>query len=183
MLVRPWFRIRYIGREHIPKGAFVLASNHVSYFDPLCLGFGFWCTLHFMAKSELFECHGKFVGWFLRSCGVFPVRRNTVDTDSISYAADLLKHGKAIAVFPQGGIVKEQGFTPKAGAAMLSARCKVPLLPVSICRKNGFRLFRKITVRIGEPLFPEDETLKSARQMNKALKQTIQAFLEEGHED
>ena len=182
IFVRPLYRIRYIGREHIPKGAFVLASNHVSYFDPLCLGFGFRRTLHFMAKSELFTDYGIFVRVFFRLCSVFPVKRSTADTASVNKAASLLKKGCAVAIFPQGGIVNDNCFTPKSGAALLSARCKVPLLPVSIYSKGKIRPFTRITVRIGEPLWAEDESLRKAKHLNMKLQAKIQSFLEEGHE-
>ena len=170
IFVRPFYRIKYFGRNNVPEGAFVLASNHISYFDPLCLGMGFRRQIFFMAKSGLFEDHGALAGAFLRSCGVFPVVRGSADVTAVSRAEELLEMGKIVGIFPQGGIRRaEDGFEPKAGAALLAARKGVPLLPVFISVKGRIRPFARIKVAIGRPLFAEDASLRAARELNRRL--------------
>ena len=52
-----WLGMQVAGEEHIPeKGAFIVASNHASYFDPPLIGTAMRHHLiHFMAKEELFH--------------------------------------------------------------------------------------------------------------------------------
>ncbi len=180
ILVRPFFRIKYLGRNNLPKGGFILASVHLSYFDPVCLGMGIGRKIFFMAKSELFTEHGFLAGGFLRLCGVFPVKRTSADKGSIDKASELLSRGRIVGIFPQGGIVRGgKSFSPKAGAALLAAKSGVPLVPVHISAPKGIRPFAGITVRIGKPIYSADETLSAARELNKRLKNTIQELSEE----
>ena len=44
------------GREHVPRsGSVIVASNHVSFWDPPMVGAATRRELHFLAKSELFR--------------------------------------------------------------------------------------------------------------------------------
>ena len=77
------FRMKVYGRERIPeKGAFIVAANHASYFDPPLLGTAMSTRLiHFMAKEELFK--NPLMGRFLRYVHTFPVRRGHLDRKAI----------------------------------------------------------------------------------------------------
>jgi 1-acyl-sn-glycerol-3-phosphate acyltransferase len=67
------------GEERIPRrGPVLLASNHVSYLDPLT--FAFVANrrrrhVRFLAKAELFEKRG--LGMLLRAAHQIPVQRGT----------------------------------------------------------------------------------------------------------
>jgi len=93
------FRLQAKGIEHIPKkGGFILASNHVSYLDPIVLGAISPRKLNFMAKEELF-CH-PLISWFLSRVGAFPVKRDSADLSALKYALRRLREGKALILFP-----------------------------------------------------------------------------------
>ncbi len=180
ILIRPFFRIKYIGRENVPKSGFVLCSNHISYFDPVILGFGFRRKIHFMAKSEFFTGRGFFVSFFMKACGVFPVKRNSADLKSADKASELLSAGKIVGIFPQGKIVRKiDSFEPKAGAALIAAKTGAGIIPVSIYTEGKIRLFSRITVRISEPFYTEGATLRDARAAAIKLKEIITRNLEE----
>src|SRR5919199_788968 len=90
------FRLRVRGRENVPpSGGFVLASNHISNFDPWPLGMPLWPRryLRFMAKSELYW-------WPLRlvvdGAGAFPVRRGQRDEEAIRTAVRLCREGHVV---------------------------------------------------------------------------------------
>src|SRR5436190_24163944 len=56
--MRCLYRLRAEGGDNLPaEGGFVLASNHLSNFDPWVLAYPLWPTrrLRSMAKSELFN--------------------------------------------------------------------------------------------------------------------------------
>ena len=180
IIIRPFVRIRYSGRENLPRGAFVLCANHLSRFDPVCLGLGCRRQIRFMAKSELFTDYSPLIRLFLSACGVFAVRRGSADAAAAQKASNLLKRGRIVGIFPQGGIVPlSQGFEPKAGAALLASRNGVPLVPVSIAVRGRIRPFVRMTVCFGQPLVPEGSSLREARLLNRRLKTQIQNSLEE----
>lgn len=185
VIIRPFYRIRIVGREHLPSGAFVLCANHISYFDPVCLGLTLRRPVRFMAKEELFRCGRGIAGLFLRLCGVFPVKRSSADTASVNTAFRLLEKGKIVGIFPQGGIVREERspVRTKGGAALLVTKAQVPLVPVSIYAEGRIRPFVRITVRVGCPLTAEGASLRDARKLNQRLQASLQALWEEGHGD
>ena len=50
------FRIKVTGQENFPKeGGFLLATNHISYYDPLQAGSWAPRQMYFLAKKELFK--------------------------------------------------------------------------------------------------------------------------------
>lgn len=69
---RALFRIRIDGAQRIPQsGAVLLLSNHRSVCDPLFLAMGCPRPIRYMAKSELFDEHGKLSRGLLYRAGGF----------------------------------------------------------------------------------------------------------------
>ncbi len=64
-----------------PEGGVILASNHMSFADPVLLGLSVKRRLYFMAKQELFR--NKFAGAVIRALGAFPVERGAGDGRAI----------------------------------------------------------------------------------------------------
>lgn len=131
-ILKVFFRLKCIGTENIPKsGAVILAPNHISYFDPPVVGMGTSRQTHYMAKEELFK--PKLQGAWMRSIGVFPVRRGTADRKSIRQALDLLEKGKIVCIFPEGtrspdGKLQE----PELGIGLLAMKSRAPILPAAV---------------------------------------------------
>jgi len=137
---RPWlqFGLRWTieGASNIPtSGPVIVASNHVSYLDPLTLA---WVAdrrrrrVRFLAKVELF---GKPVlGTLLRSAHQIPVNRGRSDSaDALSAALAALRAGECVAVFPEGTISED--FEPmrgKSGTARLAQASGVDVVPVGL---------------------------------------------------
>jgi 1-acyl-sn-glycerol-3-phosphate acyltransferase len=153
------FRLRAQGLEYIPrKGGFILASNHISYLDPIVLGAICPRKLNFMAKQELF-CH-PLISWFLSQVGAFPVKRDSADLSSLKYAMRCLKEGKALILFPEGSRRFDSASTePYAGIGFLTAKLYVPVIPVFIegtekALPAGAKFIRpaKISVHFGKQI-------------------------------
>jgi len=153
------FRFEVKGREHIPKkGGFILASNHISYLDPIALGVISFRKLSFMARHDLF-CN-PFFSWLLTACGVFPVKRDSIDSAALKEALRRLKSAHALAIFPEGRRVPE-GTTvrPQAGIGFLAVKADVPVIPVFIkgtgkALPKGAKIIRpeKVFVYIGKQI-------------------------------
>ena len=187
ILIRPFLRIKYIGKENITKnGKLIICSNHISLLDPVIIAMGVRRHIFFMAKSEFFTDKGFFVKYFMKLVGAFPVKRSTADLHSVSDAASLLNQNKQVGIFPQGRIVNDNtSFELKAGAALLAVKTNAPIIPVSIYCENKIRPFSKITVTFGESIVPNQndgkQSVKSARKLTQKIKEQISAQLEAKH--
>jgi 1-acyl-sn-glycerol-3-phosphate acyltransferase len=124
------------GADHIPtSGPAVVASNHVSYLDPLTLAWvadGRGRHVRFLAKAELFDKRG--LGTLLRAAHQIPVRRGHVDAaDALQAAVDALARGECIAVFPEGTISQDlEPMAGKSGTARLARQAGVGIIPVGL---------------------------------------------------
>lgn len=145
---------RVDGKEHVPRsGAFILASNHISYLDPPLVGCYYPRRTQFFAKQELFDM--PIVGSLMRRVKSLPVRRGVVDRRAVEGAVEALKAGGILCVFPEGTRGKEGKFLdPKAGIGKIAMTASVPILPVYIenADKFGQCLVRKrrLIIRYGE---------------------------------
>jgi len=167
VVIRPYFwlihPVRAIGREHIPEGPAVICPNHTTAGDPfyVVFAFGYRWPMRAMAKVEIMRV--PFIGWLLGKAGVFGVDRGTTDVKAVRTAMKFLKEGDKLLMFPEGTRVHDgEDVQAKVGAALFATRTGVPLLPVYIQRKK--RRFRRNTVVIGEPYYPEYEGRKPSEE-------------------
>ena len=151
-------RLEITGLENIPAGGgVVLVSNHISYWDPVVIG----CSIpmsrnvYFMAKHELFTI--PLMGPLIKKLGAFPVKRGGADRSAIRTALSHLENGRMVGIFPEGTRNKgDDMMDPHLGAAMLSTRAGVPVLPVAVMGTRGY--FGKIFMVFGEPMVIQIES-------------------------
>ena len=136
VLCRIWFglilRTKVIGAENIPKdGAFILAANHVSNWDPPFLGTFIDREVCYMGKEELFK--NPIMAAICRGLHVFPVKRGAADKTAIKTAIKILKDGKCFGIFPEGTRSKT-GKLGKAesGVSLIAAMTKAKIIPAAI---------------------------------------------------
>lgn len=144
------FRVRVTGKENVPAdGAFILAVNHKSNFDPAVAAVYCPRKLTFMAKEELFE--NPLFGGLIKRLGAFPISRGRGDVGAIKSAFSILKSGNVLLMFPQGRRMKNGARgTAQTGVAMIAHKMKVPVVPMCISGKYGF--MKKINITFGKPL-------------------------------
>ncbi|NHN28746.1 lysophospholipid acyltransferase family protein [Paenibacillus agricola] len=148
-MFRLFFRLKVIGKEHIPEGKpVILCANHTSNFDPPLLG----CALvgrrvHYMAKAELFDI--PVLGWILPRISAFPVKRGGVSKESIRLSLQLLEENRILGIFPEGSRSNAGGIGKK-GAASLALKSGATVIPSAII--GGYKLFRKMTLIYGKPI-------------------------------
>src|SRR5688572_33334403 len=91
-VVRPAFRVKVVGREHIPKtGAAILASNHLSALDHVVLPMATRRTIVNISKAEHFAKPLK--AWFFRQWGVIKLQRGSGDQAALEAAKQALREG------------------------------------------------------------------------------------------
>jgi glycerol-3-phosphate dehydrogenase (NAD(P)+) len=154
-----YFRLRRLGREHIPDGGVVLAANHRSFLDPFAIGCCLPRPIYFVAKQELFR--NPILGWFLNAMGAFPIRRGESDEESMETARGLLERGEAVVIFPEGTRIRAGSLAkPKRGVGRLALESGAPVVPIAITgserARRGWRIRPvRVHVRCGPPLtFP-----------------------------
>ena len=147
----------------------IIAGNHISTFDPPLIGSLVPREIHFMAKRELFERQP--LRWVVEHLLAFPIDRNRGDTRGIKEALRFLQSGVAIGIFPQG--TRNTGDAAALdGAAFLAQRAGVPLQPVAIWFEG-----RRLRVRFGEPIYPQDKSRAEMRALTETLMARISAML------
>ena len=155
-IMKVFYRYKFINNNSIPnKGAYIIASNHMSFSDPVLLGLGQRRRLFFMAKSELFR--NRFFGALIRALGAFPVERGAGDGKAIKTGEDLIREGNIMTIFIEGGRTKTgELMRPRSGCALVAQQMQVPVIPACITiTGNPKHLFAKRVIHFGEPLTPE----------------------------
>jgi len=155
------FRGYLIGIENIPqKNAFIMVSNHGSLLDPPLLGHALGRNISFMAKVELFKI--PLLGFIIKACGAYPVKRGIVDKNTIKTACKKLSNDNCIGIFIDGTRQKNGRVNkPKQGASLLAFKNQKILLPVAIVNSHRLirfkfciPLFSKIVIKVGQPIQP-----------------------------
>ena len=155
-IMKVFYRYKFINNNSIPhEGAYIIASNHMSFSDPVLLGLGQRRRLFFMAKQELFK--NKFFGGLIRALGAFPVERGAGDGKAIKTGEDLIKEGNVMTIFIEGGRTKTGEFMrPRSGCALVAQQMQVPVIPACITiTGNPKHRFAKRVIHFGDPLTPQ----------------------------
>jgi len=148
--------LKIYGRENVPKtGGFILAPNHISYYDPPFVGCCINRPIHFFAKYELFK--NSFFGAILRRVNALPVKRGVVDRQALKMAIEVIKQGSGLTMFPEGTRSKtDKLLKPKPGLGLIARHAECPIVPAFILNTNKLKscFFRKNRVHIsfGKPL-------------------------------
>ena len=160
ILCRLWFgkilSTKVIGAENIPnEGAFILAANHVSNWDPPFLGTFMDRIVNYMGKEELFK--NPVMAAICRGLNVFPVKRGAADKSAIKNAVKILKSGGCFGIFPEGTRSKT-GKLGKAesGVSVIAAMTKASIIPAAIVGTEKIFShevkFPRLAVVYGKPL-------------------------------
>ena len=168
------FPFRVTGRENIPsEGAAILCSNHVCMLDPLFIAVATRRYIRYISKKELFD--NKFLGWFFRHLGMFPVARGGTDMTAMRTMMAVLKEGGVLGIFPQGHRYRmDDNRTLETGTAVIALRARVPVIPIHV--RGPVRLFRMNEIHIGAPVPLDDLKRIDAPSLAEADNRLIEAI-------
>lgn len=192
-------KIRISGAEKLPReGAFVLAPNHYSEFDPLIVALAVWRigrAPRFMAKESLFKV--PVLGWFLHRTGMIPVARTSSAASAkltMKQSAELVEHGRGVIVYPEGTLTRDPELWPmrgKSGAVRLALADGIPLIPMAQWGtqeimgryQKGLSLWplrKPVRVLIGDPVDVSDLRARAGEQaaLNEATTRLMNAITE-----
>jgi len=160
--------LKIVGRENVPKtGPVILASNHVSYLDPIIVGVSLPRRLNFLAKEEIFN--GPLLSWLMKKLQAFPVSRERVGPSTVRNALKLLEKGKALLLFPEGTRGDGKSFLKaKNGIGIIAGRSGAVIIPTYLRgpekvlpRGSRWVHLHPITVFFGPPLLPSSSSFAS----------------------
>ena len=114
-----------------------------------------------------------------------PIERSTVTRRSADQAAELIDDGWSMVIFPEGGRSPDGwGQEFRGGAAYLSRRCNVPIVPVhlagtgKVLRKGAKKLTPgRTTVTFGAPLYPAEG--EDTRRLATRIEHAVAALADE----
>ena len=172
------YRFRVRGDEHLPtSGAAVLACNHVSFVDAVLLMAASPRPIYFLMDHRIFRV--PVLGWLFRLAKAIPVASQKEDpavyAAAFERAAQVLRDGDLLAIFPEGGITRDGQLQPfKGGIVKILERAQadglaVPVIPMALTNlwgsyfsriENGDAMvrplrrgwFNRVGLNVGAPL-------------------------------
>lgn len=179
------FRYKTVGR--VPReGGFLIASNHASYLDIPLLGCGIPRRVWYMGRHDLFPV--PFLNGLLQALGWIPLRLGRLDRDAFGKAVSLIKEGKPVAIFPEGGRTMTGSLKPgKPGIGVIVSQAGCRVVPAHIggtfdVLPPGAKWprFRRVTVSYGEPLdFSSDAARLDGKTFYQHVSRTVMAKIAE----
>ncbi len=159
-LSRLLWGFRELWQDEIPlDGPLLIASNHISNWDPIFVGLGCPREMHFLAKQELFV--NPLLARLIRAYNAVPVRRGMADRRALRAAIEVLDRNGALLVFPEGtrSTTGEIG-EGKPGVGYLAAATGASVVPAyiegSAALRDAFTTRKPLTVAYGERMEPPE---------------------------
>jgi len=164
-----------------PDRSYVYMANHQSNFDiPVLLGY-LPVQFRWLAKAELFKI--PVFGRAMRGAGYVKIDRFNQESafESINEAAQKMKNGVSIMIFPEGTRSKDGSIRPfKKGGFVMAIDSGVPIVPVilrgtwPIMAKSSLRINRgSVEMEIAKPI----DTTGYSRETKEELMQTVRTVI------
>ena len=162
-IARTYSRVRVEGIEHLPEGPSVLCFSHQNWADPFFVYAampGRPRFLFFGPEQEDMRrgVRNRLMRWSGIAVPYQPGNRGLVA--AIARAQHLIRGGASIAIAGEGRIHSGEGviLPLREGAAYLSLRAGVPLVPAAISGTSWLGFRRSVRIRIGLPIDRPPET-------------------------
>ena len=189
ILINTLYRIRAVGLENIPReGPAVLVCNHVSFADALVVGGTIRRPVRFVMYYRIFEI--PLLKFLFNTAKAIPIASAKEDEALLEKAFDRidaeLEAGNIVCIFPEGAITRDgeiRRFRP--GIERIIQRRRVSVIPMALGglwgswfshRGNGAlrrlpgRLFRRVTLRVGEPVPPDEVSAQGLELLVRTLR-------------
>ncbi len=145
-----FYRVEVEGRENIPKDkSIIVASNHLSYFDPVIVSLAMKKPVAYMSKVELF--HVPVLSQIIQTLGAFAVNRDKLEIATIRSAKAILTTDWFLGIFPEGTRIKSGKIGKiQKGFGYLAKSTNSDILPMGIVGSNT--CCGKLRIKIGKPI-------------------------------
>lgn len=114
--------------QPLPRGPFIMVSNHGTFLDPWIALFDTKKPVAIMMNEEGFK--GKaMTRWYLNAIGAFPKKKGAADFKAMKTTLHLLSKGAAVLIFPEAQVTWDGESQPiHAGVEKIVRKAKVPLV-------------------------------------------------------
>ena len=140
------YRFKVQGDEHIPvSGAALLVCNHVSFVDAVLLMAASPRPIRFLMDHRIFKV--PVLGWLFKLAKAIPIAPQKEDPEAyeaaFEAAAQVLRGGDLLAIFPEGGITRDGQLQPFKGGFMKileeaqAGGLSVPVVPMALTNLWG----------------------------------------------
>jgi 1-acyl-sn-glycerol-3-phosphate acyltransferase len=191
LIARIWARsILMASRVHVrvdglsniePDKSYIYMANHQSNFDiPVLLGY-LPVQFRWLAKAELFKI--PMFGRAMLAAGYVKIDRFNQQSafESISEAAQKMKNGVSVMIFPEGTRSKDGRIRPfKKGGFVMAVDSGVPIVPViirgtwPIMAKSSLRINRgDVEMEIAGPI----DTIGYTRETKEELMEKVRTVI------
>jgi len=180
LLARFFFQFRILHRERmIQSGPVILAMNHQSFLDPPLAGTACDRGIYFLARRSLLD--SPVFGWLLPKLNVIPVNQEGIDRNALKVLIRIIREGNCALVFPEGSRTPDGSLQPaQAGVGLVIAKTLAPVVPLRIFGAfdawpigGRIRLFRQITVVVGEPIYFNKNDLNAREDLYPRWSQRV----------
>ena len=176
MLIHTIYRVSVKGIDNIPaEGPVIVASNHVSFADPLIIGGIIRRPVNFVMYYKIFRI--PVLNFIFRTGKAIPIASRAEHPEILDQAYrrihQVLDCGDVLGIFPEGGITHDGNIQPfKSGIDKIIGEKPVAVVPVALChlwgslfsrrdpllKRRPYKLWAKIELRIGTPIPPQEVT-------------------------
>jgi 1-acyl-sn-glycerol-3-phosphate acyltransferase len=168
-----------------PAKRYILVANHYSYLDIPCIVAAIPQPIRFMAKVSLFKV--PIFGWAIGRAGFIPIDRKNRRTavKSFDLAADRIRKGNTIVIFPEEGRSRERTMRPfQRGAFLLAIKSEKTIVPLAV--DSTYDVFPvgakrvkpgRVTIRVGTPIETANLKLKAKETLLTQSRDQIETML------
>ncbi len=170
ILIHTIYKVRTTGLDRIPEhGAVIIASNHVSFADPLILAGMVRRPIRFVMHHKIYEI--PVLKFIFKTGKAIPIAARSDDPEILEKAYQqihkTLDEHQVLGIFPEGSITNDGEIqTFKKGIDKIILENPVSVVPVALChlwgslfsrrdplhRRRPYKLWSRIELRIGEPI-------------------------------
>jgi len=179
LLIHTIYRVRVSGMENIPDdGPVIVASNHVSFVDPLIIGGMIRRPVNFVMYHRIYSI--PLLKFVFKTGKAIPIAGRSENPAILDAAYqrmhDVLANDDVLGIFPEGRITEDGEIQPfKNGVEKIVAEQAVPVVPIALCnlwgslfsrrdplhKRRPYKFWARIEMRIGQAIPPEE--LSAAR--------------------
>jgi 1-acyl-sn-glycerol-3-phosphate acyltransferase len=188
MLIHTIYRVRVTGMDNIPdEGPVIVASNHVSFADPLILGGMIRRPVNFVMYYKIYKI--PVLNFIFRTGKAIPIAGRTENPEILENAFrrmhGVLETGDVLGIFPEGKITADGELNEfKRGIDKIIAEQPVPVIPMALCnmwgslfsrrdplhKRRPYKFWSRIELRIGKAIPPEEVSAPRLQQEVQKLR-------------
>ena len=168
----------------IYRGKFIVASNHISFLDPIIVGTVVKLRrICFVSTKELIDKNP----WFFKAIGCIEIDKENPTVETFKEVKNMLYRGHPVVVFPEGTVVRNEDIQLfKTGIMMMAMMAESDIIPIYLGKRETFKQ-RKVAI-VGDRIkysdlfkspFPTMDDLKAAAEYLREKELELEAKFHE----